>query len=87
VMLLRPVTPHEQPQRSSRSRCRSPCAASRRTISDLIKQCSPHLRWARHPSSDQLSQPTSRGTVFRQDSTSRNNECSPAGRLAHSQNR
>ena len=34
---------------------------------------------ARHPISDQLSRPTGRGTIFHQDSRSRNHECSPAG--------
>ena len=43
---------------------RSPSAASGRTISDLMNQCSRRNRRARHPISDQLSRPTGRGTIF-----------------------
>jgi hypothetical protein len=62
-----------------RPRARSP-AASGRTISDLMNQCSRHHKTAGTTShSDQLSRPTGRGTIFHQDSTSRETQCSPAG--------
>ncbi len=79
--ILSPVITHEQLQWPSRSRCQSPSAASGRTISDLIKQCSRHHRRARHPSSDQLSRPAGRGTVFLQDSQRPGNQSAhlPAG--------
>jgi hypothetical protein len=42
VMVFRPVVTHEQPHRHSRQQCRNMSAASGRTISELIKQCSRH---------------------------------------------
>jgi hypothetical protein len=93
VVVFGPVVSHQQSQRSSRSRYRSPCAACGRTISDLIKQCSRPRGRARHPISDQLSRPTGRGTVFPQDSRPRKPRvltCQrlPPGvcRMAYSQN-
>jgi len=76
--VLRPVITHEQPHRHSRHQCRILPAASGRTISDLIKQCS------RHPAGTTSQQRsilpvTGRGTLFRQGSTPRRNQCSPAG--------
>lgn len=78
VMLLGPVLSHEQAQRFSRFRHRSISTACGRTVSELIKQCSHRYGWARHPSGDQLSRPTSGGTIFARDSRSSSYECSPA---------
>jgi hypothetical protein len=78
VMVFRPVVTHEQPHRHSRQQCRNMSAASGRTISELINQCS------RHPAGTTSQQRsilpvTGRGTVFRQGSTPSSAECSPAG--------
>jgi hypothetical protein len=63
--VLRPVIPDEQPHRPSRPRCRIQPAASGRTISDLIKQCSRHL--ARTTSQQRSTLPvTGRSTICQQ---------------------
>jgi hypothetical protein len=46
-------------------RPRSPSAASGRTISDLMNQCSRHTTAAQHPISDQLSRPPAGGVARR----------------------
>jgi Potassium-transporting ATPase A subunit len=69
---------HVQPHRHSRPRCRITPAASGRTISDLMKQCS-------RPKAGTTSQQrstlpvTGRGTIFHQGSKPRTKKCSPAG--------
>jgi hypothetical protein len=77
--VLSPVITHEQPHQLSRSQRRIQSAASGRTISDLIDQCSRPQRPARHPSSDSALPDTGRGTIYVKGSKPRLSECSPAG--------
>jgi hypothetical protein len=78
VIILSPVIAHEQPHPLSRPRCRKQAAASGRTISDLMKLCSPQPEGTTSQQRSILPV-TGRGTVFRQGSKPRNQECSPAG--------
>ena len=76
--VLSPVIAHEQPHQNSRHQYRNMPAASGRTISDLIKQCS------RHPAGTTSQQRSTlpaagRGTIFAQGSKPGREECSPAG--------
>ena len=78
VMVLRPVITHAQPHAHSRQRCPIPPAASGRTISNLIKQCS--RQQAGTTSQQRSTLPgTGRGTIFPQGSKPRRPQCSPAG--------
>ena len=78
VMVLSPVIPCEQPHPLSRPRCRNPSAASGRTISDLMKLCSPHPEGTTSQQRSTLPV-TGRGTIFRQGSRPGSQKCSPAG--------
>ena len=78
VMVLSPVIAHEQPHQVSSQQCRNMSAASRRTISDLMKLCS------RHPAGTTSQQRstlpvTGRGTICQQGSKPGRKQCSPAG--------
>jgi len=76
--VLSPVIAHEQPHPLSRPRCRKQAAASGRTISDLMKLCSPHPEGTTSQQRSILPV-TGRGTVFRQGSKPGRTKCSPAG--------
>src|SRR5260370_521403 len=76
VMVLSPVIAHEQPHPLSRPRCRKPAAASGRTISDLMKLCSPHPEGTTSQQRSILPV-TGRGTVFRQGSKPGKHKLSP----------
>ena len=63
-MVLSPVITHEQPHSRSRSQHRNHPAASGRTISDLIKQCSCPARAGTTSQQRSTLPAASRGTVF-----------------------
>ena len=83
----RPSPPHRDAPRPShlprtaapisRPRCPSPSAASGRTISDLMKQCSRPNRAGTTSHQRSTLPVTGRGTIFRQDSNG------PGGKSAH----
>ena len=78
VWILSPVITCEQTHQISRQQCRNMPAASGRTISDLMKLCSPHPEGTT-PQQRSTLPVTGRGTFFRQGSKPWKDKCSPAG--------